>query len=226
MPGRYVTSLTLIEFNHQVHDILYLHGFGQTNPERCPVAHALRIARPTVIIHAPCYHPGGRVAATRIGDSLKAFATIVGRSTSGKVHVVGYSFGGLLAAILAAERPDIVANVLLLAPAIDNYARNFESRDPDSWHMPRQYVEELQGYPARPDIVRPTTLVHGMLDDDGKGSAPWRVQRWAGEQTFHGVHLLDGVDHSLEPWLSAPSRTDDRTGNVPTFRQLVMQLTS
>jgi pimeloyl-ACP methyl ester carboxylesterase len=123
-----------------MHDILYLHGFGETNPECGPVAHALGIAAPTIRLHVPCYHPGGNVAATRIGDALKVFTTVVERSTSGKVHVVGYSFGGLLAAILAAMRPDIIANVLLLAPAIDNYARNYEGRDPASWHVPREYV--------------------------------------------------------------------------------------
>src|SRR4051794_34481151 len=158
-----------------MHDILYLHGFGRTNPGGCPVVAALKMIVPRIRLHAPCYHPGGHIEATRIGDSLKEFTnTIVKESTSGKVHLVGYSFGGLLGAILAARRLDLIANVLLLAPAIDNYARNYEGRDPASWRMPRRYVEELQEYPARPDIVRSTTLVHGLLDDDSGGSAPWR----------------------------------------------------
>ncbi len=139
---------------------------------------------------------------------------------------MGYSFGGLLGAILAARRPDIIGNVLLLAPAIDNYARNYERRDPASWCMPRRYVEELRAYPARPDIVRPTTLVHGKLDIDHDGSAPWRVRRWKEEQPFRHVYFLDGVDHSLEPWLSAPARTNDTPRDVPSFEQLVMELTS
>jgi pimeloyl-ACP methyl ester carboxylesterase len=138
---------------------------------------------------------------------------------------VGYSFGGLLGAILAAQRPDIIGNVLLLAPAIDNYARNYEGRDPAGWRMPRGYVEELRGYPARPDIVRPTTLVHGLLDVDGAGSAPWRVRRWQDEQPFRCVHFLDGVGHSLEPWLSAPARNGDGRRDVPAFGQLVTDLT-
>jgi pimeloyl-ACP methyl ester carboxylesterase len=210
-----------------MHDILYLHGFGRTNPGGCPVADALRMAAPRIRLHAPCYHPGGRIGDTRIGDSLEDFTNIIARdSTSGKVHLVGYSFGGLLAAILAARRPDIIGNVLLLAPAIDNYARNYEGRDPGRWRMSRRYVEELQEYPARPDIVRPTTLVHGLLDVDREGSAPWRVRRWKEEQSFRSVHFLDGVDHSLEPWLSGPARTNDRGRDVPAFQQLVRELTS
>ncbi len=114
----------------------------------------------------------------------------------------------------------------MLAPAIDNYARNYEGRDPVSWRMPREYVEELQTYPARPNIVLPTTLVHGLLDVDREGSAPWRVQQWAAEQSFRRAYFLDGVDHSLDPWLSEPSWTNGRSGNVPTFQQVVMGLTS
>lgn len=213
-------------FNREMHDILYLHGFGETHPERCPVARALRIATPGIRLQAPNYHPGGHVAATRIGESLEVFTTLAERSTSCKVHLVGYSFGGLLAALLAARRPDIVGNVLLLAPAIDNYARNYEGRDPAGWRMPRAYVEELQAYPARPDIVRPTTLIHGLLDLDSDGSAPWRVQRWEAEQSFRRVYFLDGVDHSLEPWLSAPSWTADGSDGVPDFKQVVLGLLS
>jgi pimeloyl-ACP methyl ester carboxylesterase len=140
------------------------------------------------------------------------------------VHVVGYSYGGLLAAWLAEKRPDLIANVLLLAPAIDNYARNYEGRDPESWRMPRDYVEELRSYPARPKIVRPTTLVHGLLDDDRGGSAPWRIREWAAEQPFRSVFLLPGVDHSLEPWLSASSWNNDGSGDVPSFQKIVTEL--
>ncbi len=210
-----------------MHDILYLHGFGRTNPGGCPVAKALLMVVPGIWLHAPCYHPGGRIEATGIGDSLKELTSVITKdSTTGKVHLVGYSFGGLLGAILAAQRPDIIGNVLLLAPAIDNYARNYEGRDPARWRMPRRYVEELKEYPARPDIVRPTTLVHGLLDVDSAGSAPWRVQRWKEEQSFRSVYFLDGVDHYLEPWLSVPVRIPDRRSDVPAFKQLVRELTS
>jgi pimeloyl-ACP methyl ester carboxylesterase len=204
-----------------MHDILYLHGFGTMNPAFCPVAEALRTAA-GIGLHTPCYHPGGHIETTRIGASLDAFADVVKDSSSGKVHLVGYSFGGLLAALFAVRRPEMIGNVLLLAPAIDNYARNYEGRDPARWRMPREYVEELQAHPARPNIIRPTTLVHGLSDQDREGSAPWRIRQWTEEQPFRSVHFLDGVGHSLEPWLSAPARTNG--SEAPTFQQLVSDL--
>jgi len=190
------------------------------------MVHALRIALPETRVLSPCYHPGGRIAATRIGEAINNFITIINHSTSRKAHVVGYSFGGLLAGILAESRPDIIANVLLLAPAIDNFRRNYEGHDPSRWHMPREYVEELKSYPARPHIVRPTALVHGWLDDDRGGSAPWRIEEWAAEQSFRNVFMLSGVDHSLEPWLSAASWKHDEPDNLPTFHQIVRELVS
>jgi pimeloyl-ACP methyl ester carboxylesterase len=121
--------------------------------------------------------------------------------TSRNVRLVGYSFGGLLAALLAERYFERIAKLLLFAPAIDNIARNY-SGDPAQWQMPRDYVEELRKYPARPAIVCPTTLVYGDLDDDSGGSTPNRYRAWASEQPFAAVHELAGVDHDLEPWLT------------------------
>ena len=138
------------------------------------------------------------------------------------IHLVGYSFGGLLAAILASQYPDRIVNLLLLAPAIDNFIRNYAARAPHEWPMPREYVEELRSYPARPQIVRPTTLVHGMLDHDRAGSAPWRIQQWAAEQPFRHVYFLDRVDHSLAGWLPA-AVSDSQPERSPTFIHVVQQ---
>lgn len=205
-----------------MHDVLYLHGFGQTQPECCTVAQQLKMAVPSARLHTPCYHPGGKKTATRIGVALDHFERIIEHTTSKRVHLVGYSFGGLLAAILAWRRQDLIENVLLLAPAIDNFVRNYEGRD--TRYMPPEYVAELQTFPARPDVRRPTTLVHGILDKDTEGSAPCRIREWATEQSFENVYLLQDVGHSLEPWISSPDSADGDRGNTPTFRQLVKHL--
>jgi pimeloyl-ACP methyl ester carboxylesterase len=207
-----------------MYELLYLHGFGEANPEHCRVARALRRAAPNRCVHTPCYHPGGEKTATRIQRTLADCEEIIERSGASRVHLIGYSFGGLLSAILASRRKDLIENLLLLAPAIDNFDRNFAGRKPETWHMPPEYVEELQLYPARPEVVRPTTLVHGMLDVDNAGSAPWRIMEWATQQSFDRVYLLEGVDHSLEPWLSDERWTNDNANDVPTFRHLVEQL--
>jgi hypothetical protein len=203
-------------------DVLYLPGFGTTNLASCPVANALRRAAPDHRLHLPCYHPDGNVRDTRVGASLDQFTEIIAQESTGKVHLVGYSFGGLLAALLAAARPELVGNVLLLAPAIDNVARNYEGLDPVTWRMPLDYVDELRTYPPRPHLTRPTTLVHGLLDDDRGGSAPWRIQQWAQAEPFRGVYLLEGIGHSLEPWLSGFVGGSQR--HVPTFQQAIEEL--
>jgi pimeloyl-ACP methyl ester carboxylesterase len=199
-------------------DVLYLHGFGTTKPEDEPISLALRRSLADNQIHSPGYHPAGVVKATRVGLTLSALERFIQGSAACRMHLVGYSFGGLLAAMLAERRPDLVANLLLLAPAIDNVARNYQGRDPSIWRMPPEYVDELKTYPARPRIVRPTVLVHGRLDTDAGGSAPWRIEEWVREQPFRAAHLLAGVDHSMEPWLSGGS------ADGPAFRDLVADL--
>ncbi len=200
--------------------VLFLHGFGQTAPESTPQLRALRAALPTASILAPTYHPGGSVAATRVSLALAAFYELLKTAPGGTTHLVGYSFGGLLCALLAEQHPELVNRVLLLAPAIDNYPRNYAGRDQADWHMPAEFVVDLSTHSERPCIKRSTTLVHGLLDNDQGGSAPWRIEEWSREQRFAAVHMLAGVDHSLEPWLSANSNP---TCNRPVFRHVVSE---
>lgn len=86
--------------------------------------------------------------------------------------------------------------------------------------MPSEYVKELQLYPARPAIVRPTILVHGSLDHDWAGSAPWRIQQWPQEQSFQDAYILEQVDHSLATWLPD---FGNHSAALPTFHQVVQQ---
>jgi pimeloyl-ACP methyl ester carboxylesterase len=183
-------------------DILFLHGFFRIDPEASPLLQAIRAHLPTTTIHAPAYHPNGEVKHTRIGETLQVCHEIISRSSSKQMDVIGVSFGGLLAAIFAEAYPELVRKLLLFAPAIDNFDRNYAGKPKESWIMPQVFVDELCTYPARPAITRPTTLVHGSLDNDDGGCAFWRIERWAREQSFEKIHLLDGVDHELEPWLS------------------------
>lgn len=198
-------------------DIVYLHGWGE-DPHHSPVANALRVALPNGRIHLPSYHPRGQCSATRVSQVLEGLQTLLDDpATSQSVRVVGYSFGGLLAAIWSELQPAKIAKMLLLAPAIDNVARNYAGES-DSWRMPRDYVDELRSYPPRPRIHCPTILVHGRMDNDRGGSAPERIEQWAEEQLFSAVFLLAGVDHSLEPWLTC--------GTSPSFADLADELVS
>ncbi len=188
--------------------ILFLHGFGQTERDSTPQLKALRTALPCSSILAPTYHPGGSVEATRVSVALAGLSEHLKSASGRTTHLVGYSFGGLLCALLAERHPELVDRVLLLAPAIDNYARNYAGKDQADWQMPIDFAVDLSTYPERPSIKRPTTLVHGLLDNDHGGSAPWRIEEWAKQERFAAVHLLSGVDHSLEPWLSQSPERD------------------
>jgi pimeloyl-ACP methyl ester carboxylesterase len=205
-------------------DTLYLHGFFQPDPESSVQLQSLRRANQDTTIHAPSYHPDGDVSATRIGATLDECAELIIRSRPGRAHVIGFSFGGLLAALLAEQHPELVTNVLLLAPAIDNFARNYEGRTREDWFMPESFVEEILRYPARPRITRPTTVVHGLLDNDTAGCSPWRIKRWAEEQRFENIYFLPNVPHSMEPWISADKGSSDEGVLVPTFPELVRAL--
>eukprot|EP01050_Picozoa_sp_SAG11_P019592 SAG11_NODE_3149_length_2647_cov_8.649784_1_plen_334_part_00 len=195
--------------------VIYLHGFG--GDERCYVGAAVRKALPTVAaLIQPTYHPGGVVRETRLEAFLSELATTIAGLRGGRAHFVGCSVGGLLAAVFAARRPAAVASLLLLAPAIDNFERNFRDVSPADRHMPPAYVAELEALPARPPLplaVVPTTIVHGLDDDDGGGSAPWRVLEWVeavraasgGGGSQLTLCMPAGVDHSLQPWLGRPA---------------------
>jgi pimeloyl-ACP methyl ester carboxylesterase len=194
---------------------IYLHGWEE-HPFDSPVPVGLRAALPKTKIHYIGYHPGGVVAATRVTATLQQLRNLLDDpATSPRVRLMGYSFGGLLAALLAMQRPERIAKMLLLAPAIDNIARNY-SAEPAQWRMPAEYVEELRRYPARPKIVCPATLVYGDLENDREGSAPQRYREWARAEPFEQVYELPGVDHDFEPLLAGQTS--------PTFAELVAKL--
>lgn len=205
--------------------ILFLHGFFQCVPHETPLLRAVqkRVAGRTLF--APSYHPQGVVQATRIAAALELCLETVEHSGAERIDLIGFSFGGLLAALFAERFPDRVGDVLLCAPAIDNFERNYKDRPEREWIMPATFVEELCTYPARPTITRPTTLVHGSLDNDAGGCAWWRIERWASEQRFRKVYLLEGVEHSLEPWLGQQDDADRTASSRVTEPRLSDLLT-
>uniref|UniRef100_A0A7S4RVL3 AB hydrolase-1 domain-containing protein n=1 Tax=Alexandrium monilatum TaxID=311494 RepID=A0A7S4RVL3_9DINO len=192
--------------------VLYLHGWGGHYPAECPIAHALQrlLSDAPVALHMPTFHPGGKVKETRVERFLVDLAEEARHQPNGRfAAVVGCSFGGLLAALFQERFPEFVGRMVLLAPAIDNFARNYEGVPEAERRMPEVFVKELSSLPARPTIKVPTTLLHGLLDNDDGGSALWRVREWAAAERFSAAHFPEGVDHSLEPWLSTPTAAPD-----------------
>lgn len=202
-------------------DVLYLHGFGSADPTGCAVFRALSKALngKKARLHAPTYHPNGQVYDTRIETFLHHLEALAQElPTKRFTLVVGYSVGGLLGALFQERHPELVGRAVLLAPAVDNFARNFQQVPQECWYMPPAYVEELQKLPARPSIRVPTWLVHGAEDDDSGGSCPWRVQEWAASEHFEKCFFPEGVDHSLQPWLDSMVQ---RLDGLPILRDVL-----
>ena len=111
---------------------LYLHRYGPTGPARVLAIHGLtghgrrweELATrelPEIALCAPDLLGHGRSswsAPWTIDANVAALARVVEQQGAGPVVVVGHSFGGAIALNLAATRPDLVASLVLLDPAI------------------------------------------------------------------------------------------------------------
>ena len=199
-------------------DILYLHGFGETDPGNCRVARSIK-ATTGATVHTPCYHPEGDYRLTNVAQTIDELVVLIRSTRAGTVVVVGYSVGGFLAALLAAVHPELVHGLVLLAPAIDNYERNFCGRPESEWYMPRTYVQTLiDDFPSRPPVDTSavcTVILHGLRDTDRGGSASWRVREFAA--AIGAVLHEPDCDHGLEPWLSLGSTSH----SIPSITELI-----
>lgn len=212
------TTGTLCSTNDRALDVVYLHGFGETNPGSCKVAREIRKSIPNVTLHTPCYHPQGDYRLTNLPTTIADLDQFIQSTDHKQVVLVGYSVGGFLGALLASAHPELIHVLVMLAPAIDNYERNFAEKDPSEWYMPPEYVQSLIDLPSRPPVdtsAVKTVILHGLKDTDDGGSAPWRVREYA--KSIGCVLFEPDCGHSLEPWLSAPSSND----GIPTLGQLI-----
>ncbi|HEU0192518.1 MAG TPA: alpha/beta hydrolase [Mycobacterium sp.] len=113
-------------------DELRVHHFGPAGPVRMLAIHGLtghgrrwqRLTTdhlPDVAVAAPDLLGHGRsswAAPWTIDANVRALAALLDETAGGPVVVVGHSFGGAIALHLAAARPDLVAALVLLDPAI------------------------------------------------------------------------------------------------------------
>jgi lipase len=115
-----------------VTDDLHVHRYGPAGPVRLLAIHGLTghgrrwqpVADrhlPEITMAAPDLLGHGRsswAAPWTIDANVVALAALLDASADGPVPVVGHSFGGAIALHLAAARPDLVAALVLLDPAI------------------------------------------------------------------------------------------------------------
>jgi lipase len=110
---------------------LHVHRFGPSGPVQMLAIHGLtghgqrwqKLASslPEITVAAPDLLGHGRsswAAPWSIDANISALATLLDDEAQAPVLVVGHSFGGAVAMHLAAARPDQVAGLLLLDPAV------------------------------------------------------------------------------------------------------------
>jgi lipase len=113
-------------------DALHVHRYGPGEPPRILAIHGLTghgrrwetLANqhlPEFAISAPDLLGHGRSswdAPWTIDANVACLAALLDADSAGPVTVVGHSFGGAIALSLAAARPDLVAALVLLDPAV------------------------------------------------------------------------------------------------------------
>ena len=160
-------------------EIVYLHGWNGH-----PSCDKLTECLPDgIVLTLPTYHPGGNTQETKIKSFLEELRSRA-LNNGPFLALVGYSFGGLLAALFQEKFPHLVKRVVLLAPAIDNFRRNYENLAESVLDQKPHYVKELRDLKdlqARPTIRVPAVVIHGQQDTDAGGSELWRVEEWTGD---------------------------------------------
>lgn len=117
--------------HRRVNPRLHVHRYGPDGPVGLLAIHGLtghgarwrHVAGhlPEIAVAAPDLVGHGHsswAAPWTIDANVAALAALIERSADGPVPVVGQSFGGAIALHLAAARPDLVAALVLLDPAI------------------------------------------------------------------------------------------------------------
>jgi pimeloyl-ACP methyl ester carboxylesterase len=166
---------------------------------------------------------GGEFTDATIGDWLNDALLVLDSVTEGPQIVVGSSMGGWIAFLMARARPDRIAGIIGIAPAVDMARRNIERLPEEAkrdlaekgvWMRPSEYEEA--GYPITKKLLEeglghtllpgpipfqgPVRIFHGRQDD----AVPWQLSLEISEAletedvevTFveNGDHRLSGPD--------------------------------
>jgi lipase len=178
-----------------VTDVLHVHRYGPSRPPQILAIHGLTghgqrwqtLATrhlPDVAIAAPDLVGHGRsswAAPWTLDANVAALADLLDADTDGPVVVVGHSFGGAVALNLAAARPDLVAAVVLLDPAVGLDGRRMRDIADDMFASP-DYTDREEARSEKADgswgDVEPDELDRELdehLIELPNGRRGWRI---------------------------------------------------
>jgi lipase len=178
-----------------VTDLLHVHRYGPARPPQILAVHGLTghgqrwqtLATrhlPEFAIVAPDLIGHGRsswAAPWNIDANVSALARLLDAEADGPVVVVGHSFGGAVALNLAAARPDLVAALVLLDPAValdGGWMRDIADdmfASPDYTDRDEARLEKANGSWGEVDPEELDRELDEHLIEQPNGRAGWRI---------------------------------------------------
>jgi len=178
-----------------VTDLVHVHRYGPTRPPQILAVHGLTghgrrwqtlatLHLPEFAIIAPDLIGHGRsswAAPWNIDANVGALAGLLDAEAAGPVLVVGHSFGGAVALNLAAARPDLVAALVLLDPAVGldgGWTRDIADdmfASPDYTDREEARLEKVNGSWGEVDPEELDRELDEHLIDLPGGRAGWRI---------------------------------------------------
>jgi pyruvate dehydrogenase E2 component (dihydrolipoamide acetyltransferase) len=180
--------------------VLLVHGFGADLNTWMFTQPALATGRRTVALDLPGHGGSAKEVGAGDADSLtNAVEEALGALDIKRVHLVGHSMGGAIAALAALRQPERVASLTLIASAGLGLEIN---------------TSFIDGF-VRASRRRDATEVLGLLVDD-----PALVSRAMVEDVLR-YKRLDGVTAALtkiaEAWFAGGRQSLDLTGRIATL---------
>lgn len=181
-------------------DVVLVHGLGGMSTNWTDLMH-LQAARgrTCVALDLPGFgrtpaEPDGDYSLTRHARAVIALLDSLG---GGPVNLVGNSLGGAIATTVAAERPESVATLTLLAPALPHVSPGIEKLPIVLGVLPRA-ADLLKwargGQSAEQRVDETMRLVYGD---------PSRVREHRREEAIHEHRLREGLPHIWEAFVGS-----------------------
>jgi uncharacterized protein len=192
--------------------VIYLHGFASSSQSGKATFFAQRLRDAGIPFEAPDLNlpDFSTLTVTRM---LHQTGALIERA-AGPVTLMGSSLGGYVAVNAAAQWPERVRNVVLMAPALDFSDHGLSGpggADVEDWKrsgnlnifhfgygrmMPIHYqlYEDARRYDAmKADLTMPVLVFQGLRDT---ACRPDTTRRWAVARPNVQLHMLDD-DHQL-----------------------------